>query len=264
MTYLNGSKHRHLTSWCLKNNLSINVSRPEHADYNTELLWVKAQMEHARGATQAQQVSEATSPKWDRDGDVNLCAVLLVASIRSANAQEPSLLWQMAPPRRMCEACRWWRLGRRQFSEWRDHGPGKKAKAKTKEKGTAKGFSKAKRMSPKSAGKGGDWFDGTCYHFGAYSHWKAQCKHLDVEICGIGFQVADIERPLIAASQLAAAGIRVTFKAQGGEIDHIKTGRTTMLVGRGIHVLRMWVAANDPGFPGPGKEATRLPTFCAL
>ena len=65
-------------------------------------------------------------------------------------------------------------------------------------------------------------------------------------------QVADIERPLIAASQLAAAGNRVTFKAQGGEIEHINSGRKMMLVKKGgIYVLRMWVAANDPNFPRP-------------
>ena len=64
------------------------------------------------------------------------------------------------------------------------------------------------------------------------------------QVCGMGFQVADVERPLIAASQLASAGNRVTFEAQGGEIEHIKSGR---------YVLRMWVAAKDPSFPGPGK-----------
>ena len=70
----------------------------------------------------------------------------------------------------------------------------------------------------------------------------------------MGFQVADVERPLISASQLAAAGIRVTFKAQGGEIEHIKIGRKIMLVSKGgIYVLRMRIAANAPDFPGPGK-----------
>ena len=71
---------------------------------------------------------------------------------------------------------------------------------------------------------------------------------------GMGFQVVDVERPLIAASQLAAAGNRVTFKAQGGEIEHSKTGRKMMFVKKGgIYVLQMWVAANAPSFPGPGK-----------
>ena len=78
--------------------------------------------------------------------------------------------------------------------------------------------------------------------------------HNEGQVCGMGFQIADVERPLIAASQLAAGGNRVTFKAQGGEIEHIKSGRKMMLVKKGkIYVLRMWVAANAPSFPRPGK-----------
>ena len=43
-------------------------------------------------------------------------------------------------------------------------------------------------------------------------------------VCGMVFQIADVERSLIAASQLAAAGNRVTFKAHGGDIENTKTG----------------------------------------
>ena len=42
-------------------------------------------------------------------------------------------------------------------------------------------------------------------------------------VCGLVFQIADVEGSLIAASQLAAAGNRA-FKAQGGDIENIKTG----------------------------------------
>ena len=41
-------------------------------------------------------------------------------------------------------------------------------------------------MSPKSAGQGGDWCDGTCCHCGSYGHKKAQRKHLDVEMAAKG------------------------------------------------------------------------------
>ena len=75
--------------------LSVTLSRPERAGYNAKLLWVKAQMEHARDATRAQQVSATAAPKWDRDGDVSMGAVLHYASSRSANAQESSLLWHL-------------------------------------------------------------------------------------------------------------------------------------------------------------------------
>ena len=37
-------------------------------------------------------------------------------------------------------------------------------------------------------------------------------------------KIADVERSLMAASQVAAAGNRVTFKAHGGDIENIKTG----------------------------------------
>ena len=80
-----------------------------------KLLWVKAQMENARGATQAQQVSAAAAPKWDRDGDGNM------GSIR----EYLRAISVVGPERRMRQAFSWWRLGRRQRGEWRDHGSGK-------------------------------------------------------------------------------------------------------------------------------------------
>ena len=43
--------------------LSVIVSRPELADDGLKLFWVKAHMEHAGGATQAQKGSTATTPK---------------------------------------------------------------------------------------------------------------------------------------------------------------------------------------------------------
>ena len=125
-------------------------------------------MEHARGATQAQQVSATAASKWDRDGDVSMDAVLQVASSRSVNAQESSLLWHLQGE------CAKLAAG----GDWN----GVKvvngaimalAKGKGKGKGAAKGDAKAKGTSPKSAGKGGDVFDGTFHHCGAYCHRKA-------------------------------------------------------------------------------------------
>ena len=62
--------------------LSVIVSRPELADF---LLWVDGRMEHARGATQYQQVCAAFAPQGDRDGDFHLGAVLQDASSRGAS-----------------------------------------------------------------------------------------------------------------------------------------------------------------------------------
>ena len=81
---------------------------------------------------------------------------------------------------------------------------------------------------------------------------KVRFHNDEGKVCGMGFQVVDVERSYILASHLAAAGNRVTFKAQGGEIEHIKTGRTHVRKG-GICVLRMWVAASAAGFTGPVK-----------
>ena len=69
------------------------------------------------------------------------------------------------------------------------------------------------------------------------------------------FQTAEIERPLISASQLAASGHSVVFNQQGGMIIHKQNGRRTVLHKRGgIYVLRMWVPENpEQGFAGQGR-----------
>ena len=60
-------------------------------------------------------------------------------------------------------------------------------KGKGKGKGAAKGDSRAmKGFHSKSAGKGGEAFDGYCHHCGGYGHRKAQCKHLDLEMAAKG------------------------------------------------------------------------------
>ena len=79
---------------------SVIVRRPERADYNAKLLWVKAQMEHERGATQAQPATRRFH------------------SIREVSRA----ISVVAPPKRMRQAGSWWRRGRRQRGEWRDHG----------------------------------------------------------------------------------------------------------------------------------------------
>ena len=72
---------------------------------------------------------------------------------------------------------------------------------------------------------------------------------------GLLFQTANIERPLISASQLAASGNNVVFSKTGGTIVHEQSGRRTTLHKRGgIYVLRMWLPTDpDPSFPGRGR-----------
>ena len=139
----------------LQEHLSVIASRPEFPYNGLKLSWFKAQMEHARGATQAQQVSAATPPSWGRDGYVHMGAVLQDATSRSANAQEPSLLWHFQGESAKHAA----------GGDWNDVNVLNGAimalaKGKVKGKGTATGDFRAKGASPKSAGKGGDGFDG--------------------------------------------------------------------------------------------------------
>ena len=57
---------------------------------------------------------------------------------------------------------------------------------------------------------------------------------------GLVFQTFEIERPLISASQLAAAGNRVVFSKRGGVIINETNGKQTALHKRScIYVLRM-------------------------
>ena len=62
-------------------------------------------------------------------------------------------------------------------------------------------------------------------------------------MCGLRMQVADIARPLIAASHLADGGNTVQLGKTGGAIINEKTGKRISVARRGgIYVLRMWVA----------------------
>jgi hypothetical protein len=74
--------------------------------------------------------------------------------------------------------------------------------------------------------------------------------------CGMPFQVAAVERPLVAVSQLAAAGNKVVLEKDGGVIRHLKTGREIRL-GRkgGVYILKMYIDADrgaSSGFTRPG------------
>jgi hypothetical protein len=63
--------------------------------------------------------------------------------------------------------------------------------------------------------------------------------------CGTLFQIADVERPLISASQLAASGNHVIFDRKGGRIENPLTGRSMQLHRRGgVFILKMWVKSD--------------------
>jgi hypothetical protein len=73
--------------------------------------------------------------------------------------------------------------------------------------------------------------------------------------CGIVFQVAEVERPLISATQLAAAGNSIVINGSGGKIVNDKSGKIMKLVRRGgVLVLRMRIPTDGgSGFPGQGR-----------
>ena len=68
----------------------------------------------------------------------------------------------------------------------------------------------------------------------------------------IPFQLANIERPLIAVSALTKAGNTVELYETGGRIIH-RSGKMTSIERRGgTYILRMWVA--EGGFPRQGAR----------
>ena len=73
------------------------------------------------------------------------------------------------------------------------------------------------------------------------------------------FQLADVERPLLAVSSLAAAGNQVILNDHGGGIRN-PGGRETRIQRRGgTYILRMWVPDPRPSsstaapFTRPGR-----------
>ena len=72
------------------------------------------------------------------------------------------------------------------------------------------------------------------------------------QTCGKGVWIDGVERSLIAASTLAAAGHLVRFRAQGGEIVDIKTGRKMPLVRKWLNPRPANWRCNACVFPGLG------------
>jgi hypothetical protein len=76
--------------------------------------------------------------------------------------------------------------------------------------------------------------------------------------CGMVWQIADVERPLIAVSHLSAAGNHVTFTKTGGDIVNVVTGKRIKIQRKGgVYVLRMWI----PGPQVTAPKPTSAPPF---
>ena len=78
--------------------------------------------------------------------------------------------------------------------------------------------------------------------------------------CGLRWQIADVERPLIAVSYLTAARNEVIFEKDGGWVKHKETGRSIRIQRKGgVYVMRMWVPQKSETSPGGGKGASDFP-----
>ena len=82
--------------------------------------------------------------------------------------------------------------------------------------------------------------------------------------CGMTWQIANVERPLVAVSHLSAAGNEVSFSKTGGKIVNTSSGKTIRFQRKGgVYVLRMWVpgpkssSAGKPARTPPSKPFTR-------
>ena len=85
----------------------------------------------------------------------------------------------------------------------------------------------------------------------------AHFKDGDGRACGIPFQVAAVERPLISVSRMAQAGCRVSFQEHEGEIVHTASGRRLPLVRRnGVYILQLRVGSAAGGAPGQPRLAS--------
>ena len=73
--------------------------------------------------------------------------------------------------------------------------------------------------------------------------------------CGMPFQVAKVERPLVSVSRLAQTGPRVSFEGDPGSIVHKATGRTMPLKREGgVYVLELRPPDRRRLFAGRGSE----------
>ena len=87
----------------------------------------------------------------------------------------------------------------------------------------------------------------------------AHFQDADGRRCGIPFQVAAVVNPLVSVSRMVAAGCRVTFQSDKGEIVHEASGRRLPIVRRnGAYVLEMHVGP-PPEKPASGRQPVTPP-----
>ena len=70
------------------------------------------------------------------------------------------------------------------------------------------------------------------------------------------FQIADVERVLIGATPLTAAGHEVQLRDESGAIVHRESGRSIALTRKGgVFILSMYFLVKDDGSPADSASA---------
>ena len=76
--------------------------------------------------------------------------------------------------------------------------------------------------------------------------------------CQMTWQIADIQKPLLAVASLAKTGHEVRFRKRDGEIINLHTGKKIHFVKQGeLYVVTVWMRAREPdeqGFQRQGKK----------
>ncbi len=139
------------------------------ATYAQRLAWVKMQMEHSRGISQA--AGYAPHGK-DAAGDVNMYSVDEPAGL----ASDPiaSMSWAMAESVQAGD----WDLA----AQLQDTIYALKGSKGGGRKGLGKGKPGKGGAAPAAAGKGAHTFDGVCNHCGHYGHRLSECRKRDAEV----------------------------------------------------------------------------------
>jgi hypothetical protein len=173
--------------------LNTVVGRPELSEFSAKMAWVKAQMEHSRGATLAHQVSS----KGYKDMEVGAVMKMNKDDGVSEAPSSDSVIWSLQG-RRSAEGD--WDAVNALSGALFALGKGKgkhKGGGKDYNKGISKGgYGKGGGKSYDEyngkgrgydGGKGGSrTFEGHCNYCGKYGHRKSECKTLDAEMARKG------------------------------------------------------------------------------
>jgi hypothetical protein len=147
--------------------------------YPQRLAWVKLQMEHARGLSQATAFAPLGK---DASGDVNMYSVDEPPGL-GPDATIASMSWAMAES---VQAGDWDTADTLQGAIYAMKGT-KGSKGARKGLGKGKGLGKDGGAAPAAAAKGGgETFQGVCNHCGKWGHRRQDCRKLTAELEALG------------------------------------------------------------------------------